>query len=101
MVVCLLPLVIIELYKMNPADRLKLKDPKVWASIVYCGVASSIWSGTFAVALDFSPVTQVYLLNNCQPILLVIWLRIKGSPISLFQGSGVALGMLGLGTRIL
>jgi drug/metabolite transporter (DMT)-like permease len=97
MVVCLLPLVIIEILRMNPDDRSKLREPKVWANIVYCGVASSIWSGTFAVALDFSSVTQVYLLNNCQPILLVIWFKIKGRPISIFQAAGVAMGMVGLG----
>jgi len=73
-----------------------LKDPKAWAMIVYCGISSAMWTGTFAVALGFTSLTKVYLLNNCQPILLVLWNKIRGKRVTIPQSVGVILGMLGL-----
>lgn len=44
--VCLLPFLIVELLRMPRESLIKLsKDYKVWLMILYCGIASAMWTG--------------------------------------------------------
>jgi len=95
-VICLIPFLIVELYRMSPEQRIQLRNKKIWGSILYCGISSAMWSGTFACALGFTSLTRVYLLNNCQPILLALWSKATGKPVTIAQTIGVILGMVGL-----
>ena len=95
MVMCLFPLALIEIFQMR--KQLQWPSWRTIGNVTLCGFASSMWTATFSVALGFCPITQVYLLNNCQPIIVAIWLKIRGKPITIRQSIGVGLGMVGLG----
>jgi drug/metabolite transporter (DMT)-like permease len=71
-------------------------DKATWIKIIIGGVAVSVWTGTFTVALNYTSLTRVYLLNNSQPLLIVVWNKITGKPSNVLHYFGVGVGFVGL-----
>jgi drug/metabolite transporter (DMT)-like permease len=96
MLMWLIPFFGFQLYFLNADGRAALKTPSTWLGILIAGVAVTFWTGTFAFALNYTSLTEVYLLNNCQPILLVIYNRLKKIDVNGLHVLGVVLGIIGL-----
>ncbi|PRP89735.1 Drug/Metabolite Transporter (DMT) Superfamily [Planoprotostelium fungivorum] len=77
-------------------NRRDLLDTRLWLYIFLGGISVAAWSGTFAVALKYTSLTRVYLLNNCQPLIIVIWDSIRRKPTNRYHYLGVFFGIIGL-----
>jgi len=100
MALLLLPLFAIQWLWLRPKDRSIVYKKQHMIRLVVAGLALAGWTGTFAVSLSFTSMTRVYLLNNCQPVLMVIWLKLTRKPVTLVQGLGTAVGFMGLALTV-
>lgn len=50
--ILLLPIALIQIYRMKPDERRALRDVKLWVLVFIGGVTVSLWSGTFPFIFD-------------------------------------------------
>jgi len=91
-----IPLALIQLYKMPKEQRSIFKDKKLWLLVIAASIGSAMWTATWTIALTFTTLTRAYLLNNCQPLIMVIWNKITGKKVSKIDIVGVIIGIFGL-----
>jgi len=96
MLIFVLPITIFQLKRMKPEERAGMKQVKLWLLVIVGGISVSLWTGTWAVSIMFTTLTRAYLLNNCQPLLIVIWNKIRRHPVNKMHFLGVFLGIVGL-----
>jgi len=83
---------------MSLEEKVVMKRWKLWAQVVIGGISVAMWTGTWAVAMNYTTLTRAYLLSNCQPLILVLFNKCTGQPVTRWHVVGVALGFIGLVT---
>lgn len=93
--ICITPLFFSQIYQSRH-DFKNFFGFGLWIRVIVSGIGASMWTGTFAFALYHTNLTHVYLLNNLQPIFLLVWNKLSGKPVSILALLGVLLSLLGL-----
>jgi len=92
----LLPAALVQFIRLSAEDRTKLKSKRLWAFAIIASIGAFMWTGTWAVSLKMTTLTRAYLLNNCQPLIMVVWSKATGNQVTAAHVVGVLIGISGL-----
>lgn len=81
----------------NPRCTHSLRDSRICLQLLLTAMGSAGFVGFFVFSLSHCGMETAFLLSNCHSLLIVSWRLISGSPVSLIEGAGVLLGLLGAG----
>lgn len=98
--ILMFPLFLNDIRKMNGTDQIN-KFQKSWISILICSIALAVHFGSWITSLNYTSLAQSFVLVCSHPLLVLLYLLIKGESLSKAEIVATLTGFGGMGIMMI